>query len=415
MGSGRRLLYVDSYTVADPRRGVPSSDAIGYGITASGVIRDGLAARGWHVICPKVDAVAGSGAGRADRLRWILHSYTAILDELTRHPPDAVFCFHAFHAFPVEIRRMLLDLGLQVPLVGYTHGSHWDPTDSYRADHYPGLDLADLANLRVLDRVLVVSPWMRDTLHTGIGTLNPALADDILARTRVVGLPLDTATINRYRTNEPFRRTTVVFNHAPIPSKNPDLFATVMADIMSHRPIDVLFTRRFRPEDPGAAAIADLARRYPGRVHLGNDLPMAEYYRALWRSQLQVSTASHESLGVATLEAMYTATCCVLPRVANYPALCGNHPEVLYEPGPQGLRDRLVHLHDHEDIRVNVGQELSRRTAQYAEQPIVGAIANVLDEIVEQENMSGGTEKERSGGVRPQAERSRCAVELGDG
>jgi hypothetical protein len=300
-----------------------------------------------------------------------------------------VFCFHAFHAFPVEIRRMLLDLGLRVPIVGYTHGSHWDPTDTYRFDHYPGLDLADLANLRVLDRVLVVSAWMRDALSTGIAALNPALADDIGGRTRVVGLPLDMATIDRHRTDEPFARTTVVFNHAPVRSKNPDLFATVIADVMSRHPIDVVVTRRFRPEDPGAAAIAALARRHPGRVSLGNDLPLPDYYRTLWRSQLQVSTASHESLGMATLEAMYTATCCVLPRVANYPALCGNHPEVLYEPGPEGLRDRLVHLHQHEDIRINVGQELARRAAQYGEPAVVGAIANVLDEIVAQGDVTG--------------------------
>jgi hypothetical protein len=167
-----------------------------------------------------------------------------------------------------------------------------------------------------------------------------------------------------------------------------------MADIMSQHPIDVVVTRRFRPEDPGGAAIAALARRYPGRVSLGNDLPLPDYYRTLWRSQLQVSTASHESLGMATLEAMYTATCCVLPRVANYPALCGNHPDVLYEPGPEGLRDRLVHLHRHEVIRINVGQELSRRAAQYGEPAVVGAIANVLDEIVAQGDVTGGSREE---------------------
>ncbi len=394
MGSGRRLLYLDGYTVTDPRGGVPSSDAIGYGITASGVIRDGLAARGWQVICPKVAAVAESGSPRADRLRWILQSYTAILNELTRRPPDAVFCFHAFHAFPLEIRRMLLDLGLRVPIVGYTHGSHWDITDTYRSDHYPGLDLADLANLRVLDRILVVSPWMRDALGAGIAALNPALAADLGGRTRVVGLPLDMATIDRHRTNEPFPRTTVVFNHAPVRSKNPDLFAAVMTTIMSQLPIDVVFTRRFRPEDPGGAAIAGLARRYPGRVTLGNDLRLPEYYRTLWRSQLQVSTASHESLGVATLEAMYTATCCVLPRVANYPALCGNHPEVLYEPGPEGLRDRLLHLHQHDDIRIKAGQELSRRAADYSGPAIVGAIADVLDEIAGKGDGTGGNRQD---------------------
>lgn len=384
MASGPRLLYVDSYTVAAPRHEVASSDAIGYGMTASGVIRDGLAARGWDVTCPRVPAVAESGSPRADKLRWILQSYTAILDELTRRPPDAVFCFHAFHAFPVEIRRMMLDLGLRVPIVGYTHGSHWDPTDTFRVDHYPGLEIADLANLRVLDRILVVSAWMLDTLRTGIAGLNPELAEDIAGRCRVVGLPLDTATMDRYRTDEPFPRTTVVFNHAPVRSKHPDLFATVMADVMGRHPIDVVFTRRFGPDDPGGAAVADLARRYPGRVTLGQDLPVAEYYRTLWRSQFQVSTASHESLGVATLEAMYTGTCCILPRAANYPALCGHHPEVLYEPGAQGLCDRLTRLIEHEDTRIATGHALAQTAAQYGEHAVVTAIADVLAEVVDQ-------------------------------
>ena len=65
-------------------------------------------------------------------MRWIVHSYSRILDEFTRQPPDVVFCFHAFQTFLVEVRRMLLDLGLRLPIVGYTHGSHWDVTDTYR-------------------------------------------------------------------------------------------------------------------------------------------------------------------------------------------------------------------------------------------------------------------------------------------
>jgi Glycosyltransferase Family 4 len=368
--------------VANPKEGAPSSDAIGYGITSSGAVRTGLAARGWEVTRPALTPTPSSGFPRIDRLRWIVHSYSRILDEFTRQPPDVVFCFHAFHTFPVEVRRMLLDLGLRVPIVGYTHGSHWDVTDTYRSDHYPGLALADLANLDVLDRVLVVSSWMRDALGAGIARLNAALAQAILRKVRVVGLPLDMATIDRHRPDSPFLRTTVVFNHAPVRSKNPELFVAVMDDIMSRHPVDVLFTRRFRPEDPGGPDVARLAQRYPGRVILGNDLPIPEYYRALWSAQLQVSTASHESLGMATLEAMYTATCCVLPRVANYPALCGNHPEVLYEPGPDGLRDRLIHLIQREDVRTRTGHELARQAARYEVDVVVDAIAEVLHEVV---------------------------------
>ena len=54
----RRVLYVDGYTVpaeqAGPTGGAPSSDAIGYGITASTAIRTGLRAAGFDVVRPEI-------------------------------------------------------------------------------------------------------------------------------------------------------------------------------------------------------------------------------------------------------------------------------------------------------------------------------------------------------------------------
>jgi hypothetical protein len=132
---GCRVLYLDGYTVPDPKVGVPSSDAIGYGITASAAIRDGLAALGLDVVRPRLDPSPAGPGGREERLSWILSNYRGVLRELVEDPPDVIFCFHIFSVFPVEIRRMLLDLGLSIPIVGYTHGSHWDPTDTFRFEH----------------------------------------------------------------------------------------------------------------------------------------------------------------------------------------------------------------------------------------------------------------------------------------
>ena len=161
---GRRVLYLDGYTVpaeqALPPGGAPSSDAIGYGITASTAIRRGLRTAGFEVDGPEIP-VPGDDDPRVARLRWLLSSYAGVLDAVSTSPPDVVFSFHAFSAFPTEIRRMLLDLGLDLPLVGYTHGSHWDPSDTFRFQAYPGLDLLDLANLQVLDRVFLVSDYPR--------------------------------------------------------------------------------------------------------------------------------------------------------------------------------------------------------------------------------------------------------------
>lgn len=380
MTRGRRILYLDSYTVADPKAGAPSSDAIGYGVTASGVLRDGLRAMGFALRC--VPAAAGAGRPDERRASWLLSNYQLVLDALVNDPPDAIFSFHIFAAFPVEIRRMALDLGLNVPIVGYTHGSHWDPTDSYRFECYPGMQLLDLANLHVLDRVLLVSEHMRLTLRTNIGALNGDLARQVDAKAVVVGLPLAVERIDSCRSNQPPARTTVVFNHAPVTSKNPDVFVRVMARVLPRSDVAVLFTRSFAAGQVGAEAVTELARQFPEQVVLGRDMALDDYYRALWAADLQVSTASHETLGVSTLEAMYTGNCCILPRVGSYPEICQNHPEVLYEPGEQGLEERLRYFLDRPDRMRVVASQLQHMAAAYRPEAVVTKIAAVLNDVL---------------------------------
>jgi glycosyltransferase involved in cell wall biosynthesis len=378
--NGCRVLYLDGYTVPDPKVGVPSSDAIGYGITASGVIRDGLSALGLDVIRPRLDPPPAGTGGPEERLSWILSNYRGVLSALAEEPPDVVFCFHVFTAFPVEIRRMLLDLGMSVPIVGYTHGSHWDPTDTFRVETYPGLELLDLANLHVLDRMLLVSEYMRRTLRRTIGAFNTTVAEQIDAHAAVVGLPLDVDRIDACRTGRRFPRTTVVFNHAPVSSKNPDLFARVMASVLPDYEVAVLITRDFAPWQPGGKAIAELAERFPEQVVLGRDMPLDAYYESLWAADLQVSTATHESLGVSTLEAMYTGNCCVLPRVGSYPEICDGHPDVLYELSEGPLEERLRYFLEHPDRRRAVASELKRMTARYHPQVVV---QKIFDEVLD--------------------------------
>ncbi|MCU1604791.1 MAG: hypothetical protein JWP46_1256 [Modestobacter sp.] len=373
--NGCRVLYLDGYTVPDPKMGVPSSDAIGYGITASTVIRAGLGALGLDVIRPRLDRSPGGSGGPGERLSWILSNYRSVLGSLIEDPPDVIFSFHIFSTFPVEIRRMLLDLGLSIPLVGYTHGSHWDPTDTFRSQTYPGMEVLDLANLHVLDRVLLVSEYMRTTLRDTIGAFNTTVAEQVDARAAVVGLPLDVDRIDACRSGRRFPRTTVVFNHAPVFSKNPDVFARVMDRVLPQYEVDVLITRDFAPWQPGGEAIAGLAERFPEQVVLGRDMPLDEYFEALWAADLQVSTATHESLGVSTLEAMYTGNCCVLPRLGSYPEICEGHPDVLYEPGEESLEERLRYFLEHPEHRRAVASELQRMAARYHPREVVQKIA----------------------------------------
>jgi glycosyltransferase involved in cell wall biosynthesis len=377
-----RVLYLDGYTVPDPKVGVPSSDAIGYGITASAVIRDGLATLGLDVVRPRLAPSAAGPGGPEERLSWILSTYQGVLDALIEGPPDVIFSFHVFSAFPVEIRRMLLDLGMSIPIVGYTHGSHWDPTDTFRTETYPGMEMVDLANLHVLDRVLLVSEYMRTTLRDTIGAFNTTVAEQVDAHAAVVGLPLDVDRIDACRTGRRFSRTTVVFNHAPVSSKNPELFARVMARVLPQYEVTVLVTRDFAPWQPGGEAIAELAERFPEQVALGRDMPLHEYFEALWAADLQVSTATHESLGVSTLEAMYTGNCCVLPRVGSYPEICDGHPDVLYELGEGPLEERLRYFLEHPERRRAVASELQRMTARYHPRVVVQKIFEEVRDVV---------------------------------
>jgi len=378
------MLYLDGYTVTAEQTaptGAPSSDSIGYGITASTAISKTLGAAGWDVVRPEIAVPGDDNDERVARLRWLLSSYQGVLEVLKTSPPDVVFAFHAFSTFPVEIRRMLLDLELRLPLVGYTHGSHWDPTDTLRFQAYPGMELLDLANLHVLDRVLLVSEYMRTTLRCTIAAFNAPLAKALDAKCEVVGLPLDVERIDAYRTDERAARTTVVFNHAPVASKNPELFVRVMRRILPRYDVQVLFTRRYPPTQSGGSAVASLAADFPEQVALGKNLSLSDYYRALWMADMQVSTATHESLGVSTLEAMHTGTCCILPRLGSYPEITGDHPDVLYDLGAGQLEERLTYFLEHPEQRQAVAADLQRAAARYQPAVVVQRIADVLDSL----------------------------------
>ena len=376
MANGRRILYLGNYTTVDPAE-KGASDAIGYGITASDAIRSGLAGQGFEVACPQVPSVANRAPGLRP-ISWAMANYQATLDALIAAEPDLVFVFHSFRAWPTQIRHMLLELGRSTPIVGYTHGSHWDPSDYVRTQFYPGLEMADLANLVAMDRVLLVSEYMRETLHRNISELNPRLAEDLVGRAAVVGLPINAALIDQARTDRKPDIPTIVFNHAPVASKNPQLFTRVMARILPDYEVTVLFTRGFDPTEPEGAAVQDLHDAFPEQVVLGNNMDLPDYYQALWAAEIQVSTADHESLGISTLEAMYTETCCILPSLGSYPEITGNNAEVLYPLGEGPLEERIRWFLDHPADRTRVAAQLRQQALCYTPGHVVEAITAAL-------------------------------------
>ena len=381
----RRLLFVEGYTSKTDAPGSISSDAIGYGITAARAIRHGLAVMGYEIIRSSTYIPRRSPNEAWARSHWILDSYNAILKSLCDDNPDLVFCFHAFQAFPAEIRRMMSDIDLQIPLIGYTHGSHWDYTDRFRYERYPGLEFADLGNLYTMDRILLASRYMQRTLHENISALSPRIAATLDAKVRVVGLPIDIRAMDANRTHRRFSRPTIVYNHAPINSKDPHLFLNAAELILRQRKVNILFTRKIPPGGTLRARAVDLASRYPGQLRFGNDLPISDYYRALWMSDIQVSTALHESLGISTLEAMYTRNCCILPRLGSYPEICDGDQDILYERSSGQLVDRLLLAIDDKERRKAIARRLQRFARRYAPDQVVPAISSAITELVPQE------------------------------
>ncbi|HEV7931433.1 MAG TPA: hypothetical protein VGP70_03805, partial [Actinomadura sp.] len=322
---------MQTYRHRDETGRAVASDALGFGVTCADALAAGLRAADVRV------DVVGSDAVR--QTAWVGEVLERVERAVTSAAYDAVLAFHAFWPFAADLRRVLDD-SVPRPLVTYTHGSHWDETDLFRFERYPDLRWADLGNLLAADRVLVVSRFMRDALIRNVRAVSAAAAAELDRRVRIVGLPLDLPRIDAARRPPDPDRMTVVFNHAPIAAKRPGAFLAVAAEVLVNTSARILLTRHFPMGSPWTARVRELAGAFPGRVVQGDDLPTDDYYKALWRSRMQVSTAVHESLGVATLEAMVTGNHCLLPRIGAYPEVAADDPAVLYDD----LGDLLARL-----------------------------------------------------------------------
>jgi glycosyltransferase involved in cell wall biosynthesis len=305
-----KILYVAPFTSQHDHF---DSGVVGYGVTAGGAIVRELRRRGHTVrVTPEVPT-ASTKAGHA----------AATYEELGRldlKDFDVLFMYNTFHQFAAEIRRLIYESGATGTLLaGYTHGSHWDPSDEVRHD-YPMLKYADLGNVLALDIVFLVSRYMFDVMSRTIGAeLGTAVATEFTRRARVVGGTFDPERLDAARVGKA-DAPAIVFNHSPTKAKRPGVFFRTVQEVLSDIPgATVTVTRKFGPADPGYAELTELVRRFPGRVLLGDTMQIDEYFRSLWRSHVQVSTATHESFGVSTVEAIYAGCCSLLPATGSYP------------------------------------------------------------------------------------------------
>ncbi|MEV0974341.1 glycosyltransferase family 4 protein [Microtetraspora glauca] len=367
-----RILFVATYLHPADAGPTEVSGAMGYGVTSSAALVAGLRGLGLHV-----DVITSD----ARRLTvWTGEVLAAVEKAVARGHYDVVLAFHALWPFTADL-RWVLDDTRSLPLVTYTHGSHWDETDLFRFEHYPNLRWADLGNLMAADRVLVVSDYMRRTILGGVSSVSEKAADELAGKVRVVGLPLDLERIDAARRPGTRNGTTIVFNHAPNSAKQPGVFLDTAEEILERTGARILVTRHFPERSPWAGRLRELAAAHPGRVVCGEDLPIDDYYAALWQSGLQISTATHESLGVATLEAMATGNHCLLPRIGSYPEVSGDDPAVLYGDVTE-LRARLVDLATTGPDAEVVARHYAAVRARYSPVRVATAVHAVLTEAV---------------------------------
>ena len=371
----RRVLLLPSYS--RPRGDSEASDEIGYGLTAGRVFEDSLARAGYAV------TAITAGLGSFERRIDYIHACYARLAHMPLDEYDAVLLFHAFHQFPAELRRVLCLRGhSDMPLIGFTHGSHLDPTDEFRERLYPGMMLADFGNLMCLDRILVVSEFFRSELERRVRALVPSAAAEFARRTVVCGLALDQERIDLYRSARPAERAgaTIVFNHSPTPAKAPDAAFRLVGRVMeADDGLRMLVTRSFRPGDPGHSTLASLRGRFGDRIQLGGTMSLPDYYAALWRTDLQISTAIHESFGVATLEAMYTGNCCLLPDRQSYPELTGGLG--LYR-NEEELEAMLVRMIGDPAARASLARRQQTRSHAFLPEHMRRRVAETLESVL---------------------------------
>jgi glycosyltransferase involved in cell wall biosynthesis len=179
------------------------------------------------------------------------------------------------------------------------------------------------------DRLLLVSQFYYDRLRTQLSMLGPLIQQRFEEVARVVGLPIDTDLIDQLKTSRDYAKppstVRVLFNHALRRPKRPDVALAVMDKVLSKTP-DCVFhiTRSFHPDELAIeSTLREVATRHPGRIVHHDTLTLTEYYKLLWSSDVQFSTAEHESFGVSTVEAMYTHNACFTPRQESYPEITG--------------------------------------------------------------------------------------------
>jgi glycosyltransferase involved in cell wall biosynthesis len=283
--------------------------------------------------------------------RWRLRASALTLAEAVagvvadHGPPDVLLVSDMVHV-PALLGFLRRDIG-DPAVVLYLHENQLTHPVGPRDRPDESLALANWLSMAVADRVLVNSEDQLDDLRVALPVLlgraldhsHAPRLDEVLTRCEVLPVGVDLTGIAPDG-HPPPAEPLVVWNHRWDREKRADRLFSAL-----HRLADegVAFRLALAGEnlriDP--QEFDSIRRRLGDRVaHVGT-LDREGYHRLLAGSDVTVSTADHETFGIAAVEAMVAGCVPLLPDRLSYPEIVPErwHRAVLY--GPDELDDRL--------------------------------------------------------------------------
>ena len=236
-----------------------------------------------------------------------------------------------------ELKGIVPWLG-QVPSVVYFHENQLSypvPKGEAPDVHF---GFTNISTALAADRLVFNSAFHREEFLGGVDTFLRAMPDHrpgklgerLRPKSAVVFPGVDCSELERFRSGDGRRGPlTILWNHRWEFDKGPDLFFAVLRrlaaggfDFRVH-----LLGENFQVKPkPFLEARAFLGERLSTYGFLED---RADYVRALWDSDVVVSTAIHEFYGIAVMEAVYCECRPLLPRRLSYPELYGG--DFLYD------------------------------------------------------------------------------------
>ena len=223
-------------------------------------------------------------------------------------------------------------------------------------------------------------------LHSFPDHRHEAELDAVEARSSVVPLGIETSRFDG-RIEHP-GPPIVLWNHRWEHDKDPEALFDAL-DVLAARevPFRLALAGERTPTVPAAFAAA--RERFADRLVAFGDVDDDAYPDLLRRSDVVVSTATHEFFGLAVCEAMAAGACPVLPDRLSYPELLGGDrrrdqplgAECLYE-GSDDLVARLQRALTDEGHRRRLGERAKAEMARFDWEVVAPQNDALLQEVV---------------------------------